>query len=322
MNLDFLTKMKTAAVASPSPISSFSCRNWNGNGILRMRSPMFVIRSATATPTRLNSNSNSNSNSETDETREEDQKRLSRSAASSSAFTFTYSLLKQQLAVATKFEDYKEAARLRDSLQTFEDEEPVLRLRKLLRKAVQEERFQDAAKYRDELKEVAPHALLKCSSDATTLGIRVQVRSVYVESRSRPLEGQFFYAYRIRISNNSTRTVQLLRRHWIVNDGWGRVEHVWGTGVVGQQPVIPPGAAFEYSSACPLSTPSGRMEGDFEMKPLLHSNSDSDHRNGEIQNNNKKKMNMSTGTFNVAIAPFSLSVFGDDLSTSSSTFLY
>lgn len=38
--------------------------------------------------------------------------------------------------------DYKEAARIRDSLKQFEDEEPVLRLRRLLKEAVAEERFQ------------------------------------------------------------------------------------------------------------------------------------------------------------------------------------
>jgi len=58
---------------------------------------------------------------------------------------------------------------LRDSLRSFEEEEPVLRLRGLMRKAIEEERFEDAAKYRDELKILAPHSLLKCSSDATTL---------------------------------------------------------------------------------------------------------------------------------------------------------
>ncbi|CAN6353911.1 unnamed protein product [Urochloa humidicola] len=150
---------------------------------------------------------------------------------------------------------------------------------------------QDAAKYRDELKILAPHSLLKCSSDATTLGIRVQVRSVYIESRSQPLKGQFFFAYRIRITNNSQRPVQLLRRHWIVTDGNGRMENIWGVGVVGEQPVIFPRTGFEYSSACPLSTPNGRMEGDFEMKHIDKAGS---------------------STFNVAIAPFSLSILGDD----------
>jgi ApaG protein len=144
----------------------------------------------------------------------------------------------------------------------------------------------------------------------------VQVRSVYVESRSRPVQGQFFYAYRIRISNNSGRIVQLLRRHWIVTDGRGRSEHVWGTGVVGQQPIIPPGAAFEYSSACPLSTPSGRMEGDFEMKSLPLPDSDDC-----CTATASTSTSTSTGTFNVAIAPFSLSVLGDDFSFSS-PFLY
>ncbi|PIN07872.1 hypothetical protein CDL12_19549 [Handroanthus impetiginosus] len=88
---------------------------------------------------------------------------------SSLSRTETYAMLKQQLEVAAKSEDYKEAARIRDSLKLFEEEEPVLRLQRLLKEAIAEERFEDAAKYRDELKEIAPHCLLKCSSDATTL---------------------------------------------------------------------------------------------------------------------------------------------------------
>ncbi|KAK9119746.1 hypothetical protein Scep_017839 [Stephania cephalantha] len=213
------------------------------------------------------------------------------SSSSFASRSHAYALLKQQMEVAAKFEDYKEAARLRDSLRLFEEEEPVLRLRRAMKEAVADERFEDAAKYRDELKLLAPHSLLKCSSDATTLGIRVQVRSVYIEGRSQPSKGQYFFAYRIRITNNSDRPVQLLRRHWIVTDANGRTENIWGIGVIGEQPVILPKTGFEYSSACPLCTPSGRMEGDFEMK---HTD------------------RIGTSTFNVAIAPFSLSVIGDD----------
>ncbi|XP_074316256.1 uncharacterized protein LOC141652612 [Silene latifolia] len=205
--------------------------------------------------------------------------------------THTYAMLKQQMEVAAKAEDYKEAARIRDSLRLFEEEEPVLRLRRLLKEAIAEERFQDAAMYRDELNEISPHSLLKCSSDATTLGIRVQVRSVYIEGRSQPSKGLYFFAYRIRITNNSDRPVQLLRRHWIITDANGKTENVWGIGVIGEQPVILPRTGFEYSSACPLSTSSGRMEGDFEMKHIDKTGS---------------------RTFNVAIAPFSLSTLGDD----------
>ncbi|KAH9624559.1 hypothetical protein KSS87_000713 [Heliosperma pusillum] len=205
--------------------------------------------------------------------------------------THTYAMLKQQMEVAAKAEDYKEAARIRDSLRLFEEEEPVLRLRRLLKEAIAEERFQDAAVYRDELNEISPHSFLKCSSDATTLGVRVQVRSVYIEGRSQPSKGLYFFAYRIRITNNSDRPVQLLRRHWIITDANGKTENVWGIGVIGEQPVILPRTGFEYSSACPLSTSSGRMEGDFEMKHIDKAGS---------------------RTFNVAIAPFSLSTLGDD----------
>lgn len=223
----------------------------------------------------------------------ESQSASSSSNSNSNSFlsrTQSYALLKQQMEVAAKSEDYKEAARLRDSLKSFEEEEPILHFRRLLKEAIADERFEDAARYRDELKEIAPHCLLKCSSDATTLGIKVQVRSVYIEGRSQPSKGQYFFAYRIRITNNSNRPVQLLRRHWIITDANGKTENVWGIGVIGEQPVILPNTSFEYSSACPLSTPSGRMEGDFEMK---HTDK------------------VGSKTFNVVIAPFSISTFGD-----------
>ncbi|KAF3669832.1 Protein ApaG [Capsicum annuum] len=90
-------------------------------------------------------------------------------------------------------------------------------------------------------------------------GIRIKVRSVYIEGRSHPSKGLYFFAYRISITNNSDRPVQLLRRHWIITDANGKTENVWGIGVIGEQPVIHPNTGFEYSSACPLGTPSGRM---------------------------------------------------------------
>lgn len=205
--------------------------------------------------------------------------------------TQKYALLKHQLAIAAKFENYEEAARIRDSLKLFEEEVPALHLRRLMKEAIDQERYEEAAQYRDELHAIDPHSLLKCVSDATTLGIRVQVRSVYVQGRSQPLKGQYVFAYRIRITNNSTRPVQLLRRHWIITDENRKTENVWGMGVVGEQPVILPNTGFEYSSACPLPTPSGTMEGDYEMKHIDK---------------------VGSPTFNVAIAPFSLSIMEDE----------
>ncbi len=57
-------------------------------------------------------------------------------------------------------------------------------------------------------------------------GIRVRVRSVYVRDRSQPCKQQYFFAYRIRISNEGFRSVQLLSRHWIITDAAGKIEHV------------------------------------------------------------------------------------------------
>jgi ApaG protein len=102
-------------------------------------------------------------------------------------------------------------------------------------------------------------------SDTTTRGVRVEVRTTYVPERSSPAESQYFFAYRIRISNLGEETVQLLSRHWIISDGEGNTEHVRGPGVVGEQPVLEPGEAFEYTSFCPLPTPIGSMQGTYQM---------------------------------------------------------
>lgn len=103
-------------------------------------------------------------------------------------------------------------------------------------------------------------------SDTTTRGIRVEVESAYVEERSEPREGYFFFAYRVRISNIGLHTAQLVSREWIITDGDGNVERVSGPGVVGEQPVLAPGEAFEYTSFCPLRTSVGAMHGSYEMR--------------------------------------------------------
>ena len=103
------------------------------------------------------------------------------------------------------------------------------------------------------------------TSSARTRNIVVQVESTFVPERSNALRRHFFFAYRIRISNESDAVVQLVSRHWIITDANGEVEEVAGPGVVGEQPVLAPGEAFEYSSFCPLATPFGTMRGSYRM---------------------------------------------------------
>jgi ApaG protein len=69
----------------------------------------------------------------------------------------------------------------------------------------------------------------------------------------------------VALENHGTETVQLLRRTWHITDASGRTEHVHGDGVVGEQPVLRPGEAFEYVSGTPLPTPSGFMTGQYHM---------------------------------------------------------
>lgn len=102
-------------------------------------------------------------------------------------------------------------------------------------------------------------------SDAVTRGVRVQVRSLYVPERSSPPHRHYFFAYQVQISNEGPELVQLMSRHWIITDADGEVEHVKGPGVVGKQPVLNPGEAFEYTSFCPLKTPIGFMQGTYQM---------------------------------------------------------
>lgn len=102
-------------------------------------------------------------------------------------------------------------------------------------------------------------------SDTTTQGIRIQVKAMYVPENSQPRENHFFFAYRIRISNEGDETAQLLSRHWIITDADGHVEEVRGPGVVGETPVLEPGGAFEYTSYCPLKTAVGTMQGSYTM---------------------------------------------------------
>src|SRR5919106_1605950 len=102
-------------------------------------------------------------------------------------------------------------------------------------------------------------------SDTTTRGIRIQVTSTYLPERSSSRDNQYLFAYHIRISNVGTETAQLISREWIITSADGDVERVKGPGVVGEQPVLAPGATFEYTSYCPLKTPVGSMQGSYQM---------------------------------------------------------
>jgi ApaG protein len=96
---------------------------------------------------------------------------------------------------------------------------------------------------------------------AVTRNIAVTVSARFVPND----DNRYFWAYTVEIRNRGNTTVQLKTRHWIITDGVGKTEEVRGAGVVGEEPVLEPGAAFEYTSGVPLPTSSGFMTGTYGM---------------------------------------------------------
>ena len=91
----------------------------------------------------------------------------------------------------------------------------------------------------------------------------VEVVPQYLPEQSSPDDNLYVFAYTITITNTGEVTAQLISRTWNVNDSNGHTEKVRGLGVVGQQPLLKPGQAFEYTSGTRLRTPTGTMHGSF-----------------------------------------------------------
>lgn len=91
----------------------------------------------------------------------------------------------------------------------------------------------------------------------------VEVEPRYLPEQSNPDDGLYVFAYTITITNVGEVTAQLISRSWNVNDSNGHTDKVKGLGVVGQQPLLKPGQAFEYTSGTHLRTPTGTMHGSF-----------------------------------------------------------
>lgn len=113
-------------------------------------------------------------------------------------------------------------------------------------------------------------AVNKHGSVLVTHGVRVAVSPSYLPHDSDPKgdvgRPRWVFAYRVRITNESEHRAHLLTRHWTIVDADGERHEVHGEGVVGHQPDLGPGEHFEYSSYCPLETPWGTMQGEFQFE--------------------------------------------------------
>ncbi len=101
---------------------------------------------------------------------------------------------------------------------------------------------------------------------AMTNEIEVVVQPIFLPDQSIKAKNFFVWAYNVEISNFSEDTVQLKSRYWRIIDENGGVNEVRGKGVVGEQPILKNNEKFQYSSGTYLPTPSGIMEGAYEME--------------------------------------------------------
>ncbi len=96
-------------------------------------------------------------------------------------------------------------------------------------------------------------------------GVHVTATAHFLEQHSEAMENRYVWAYRIEILNERPQAVKLLRRHWEITDANGFLQEVEGEGVIGEQPLVLPGARFSYSSFCVLKTSSGLMLGHYRF---------------------------------------------------------
>lgn len=102
-------------------------------------------------------------------------------------------------------------------------------------------------------------------TNTTPAAIKVDVATRFLDEQSVPDDDRYVFAYTIRIHNAGPHAAQLVARHWLITDANGQVQEVRGEGVVGEQPWLLPGEAFEYTSGAVLETSVGTMQGSYEM---------------------------------------------------------
>jgi ApaG protein len=95
--------------------------------------------------------------------------------------------------------------------------------------------------------------------------INVSTRTQYLADQSDEEAGRYVFAYTITIRNTGSVAAQLISRHWVITDADSQVQEVRGLGVVGEQPLIKPGEAFEYTSGTAIATQMGTMRGAYQM---------------------------------------------------------
>ena len=81
--------------------------------------------------------------------------------------------------------------------------------------------------------------------------ISVRVEPRYLPDQSSPDDRVYTFAYAVTVTNTGVVAAQLIARHWMINDASGHTQEVKGLGVIGQQPLLAPGAILPLHQRLP-----------------------------------------------------------------------
>ena len=95
--------------------------------------------------------------------------------------------------------------------------------------------------------------------------ILVKVTPNFIEKNSMIEFDKYIFSYEVEIINESLQAIQIISRHWVIENSKFEKFEVKGKGVIGEQPTIPSGEVYNYSSFTELNTPSGFMWGSYKM---------------------------------------------------------
>jgi ApaG protein len=96
-------------------------------------------------------------------------------------------------------------------------------------------------------------------------GIKISVVPSYEGCYLQNGQIQYAFGYQITLENLSHDTVQLESRHWDIFDSLHQKDEVDGEGVIGEKPILRPGATYKYQSGCLLSSAFGAMQGYYTL---------------------------------------------------------
>ena len=93
--------------------------------------------------------------------------------------------------------------------------------------------------------------------------IIITLTPTFMPHHSNIDDSLFVWYYQVQIENRSDSPIQITNRFWKIIDAYSRITEVTGSGIGGEQPILNPNELYEYTSAVPLSTPSGFMSGHY-----------------------------------------------------------